>query len=71
MQKVFIRYLLYALVVMLVTSSLLALAYVLPGSLQFDRMVPGIDVPTSEFSPVELLQNLLVLGCSTLRLLYH
>jgi hypothetical protein len=64
MQKIFIRYLLYALVVMLVTSSLLALAYVMPGSLQFDRMVPGIDVPTSEFSPVELLQNLLLLGCS-------
>jgi hypothetical protein len=64
MQKVFIRYLLYALVVMLVTSSLLALAYILPGSLQFDRMVPGINVPTSEFSPVELLQNLLLLGCS-------
>jgi len=64
MQKVFIRYLLYALVVMLVTSSLLALAYVLPGSLQFDRMVPGIDVPTSEFSPVELLQSLLLFGCS-------
>jgi hypothetical protein len=64
MQKVFIRYLFYALVVTLVTSSLLALAYVLPGSLQFDRMVPGIDVPTSEFSPIELLQNVLLLGCS-------
>jgi hypothetical protein len=64
MQKVFIRYLFYALVVMLVTSSLLVLAYVMPGSLQFDRMVPGIDVPTSEFSPVELLQNMLLLGCS-------
>jgi hypothetical protein len=64
MQKVFIRYLFYALVVMLVTSSLLVLAYVMPGSLQFDRMVPGIDVPTSEFSPVELLQNILLLGCS-------
>ena len=64
MQKIFIRYLFYALVVMLVTSSLLALAYMMPGSLQFDRMVPGLDIPTSEFSPVELLQNLLLLGCS-------
>ena len=63
MQKIIIRYLGYALLVMAVTSAMLGLAYWLPGSLQFDRLVPGINVLTSEFSPVELLQNVLLLWC--------
>jgi hypothetical protein len=63
MQKIIIRYLGYALLVMVVTSAMLGLAYWLPGSLQFDRLVPGINVRTSEFSPVELLQNVLLLWC--------
>jgi len=62
MQKIIIRYLGYALVVMAVTTALLGLAYWVPGSMQFDRLVPGIDVPTSEFSPIELLQIILLLG---------
>ena len=63
MQKIIFRYLGYALAVMAVTTTLLGLAHWLPGSLQFDRMVPGITARTSEFSPIELLQNLLLLGC--------
>jgi hypothetical protein len=63
MQKIIIRYLGYALLVMAVTSAMLGLAYWLPGSMQFDRLVPGINVLTSEFSPVELLQNVLLLWC--------
>ena len=49
MRKIIIRYLGYALLVMAVTSAMLGLAYWLPGSLQFDRLVPGINVLTSEF----------------------
>jgi hypothetical protein len=63
MRKIIIRYLGYGLLVMAVTSAMLGLAYWLPGSLQFDRLVPGINVRTSEFSPVELLQNVLLLWC--------
>lgn len=63
MNNIFVRYLVYALAVMAVTSALVGFAYVWPGSLQFDRVVPGMSVRTSEFSPVELLQNILLVGC--------
>ena len=64
MQKLFFRYLCYALAVLVVTLGLLALAYTLPDSLQFDRRVEHLSVVTSEFSPVEILQNLLLIGCA-------
>ena len=63
MQKILIRYFAYALAVMVVTVILLGLARWVPGSLQFDRTVSGIAARTSEFSPIELLQNLLLLWC--------
>jgi hypothetical protein len=63
MQKILFRYFLYALAVVVVNLGLLAAAHYLPGSLQFDRVVSGVSAPTSEFSPVELLQNILLLAC--------
>ena len=62
MQKIIIRYLAYALAVALVTSALLGFAHWFPDSMHFARLVPGINDPTSEFSPIELLQVVLLLG---------
>jgi hypothetical protein len=64
MKKVFLRYLAYALGVVAGTVAILLLAEYLPGGLQFERTIAGIDIPTSELSPVELLQNLLLLFCA-------
>jgi hypothetical protein len=61
MQKIIIRYLGYALIVMVITTALLSLAYWSPGSMRFDHYVPDLNVVTSEFSPVEVLQNILLL----------
>ncbi|MDB4307712.1 hypothetical protein N9985_00335 [Gammaproteobacteria bacterium] len=63
MQKILFRYFMYALAVIVINLGLLAAAHYLPGSLQFDRVVSGVSAPTSEFSPVELLQNILLLAC--------
>jgi hypothetical protein len=62
MRKVLFRYLLYALGVAAVTVLIMALAMRLPGGLQFDREISGMT--TSELSPVELLQNLLLMFCA-------
>jgi hypothetical protein len=62
MRKVLFRYLAYALGVFAGTVLIMVLALSLPGGLQFDRVVSGM--PTSELSPVELLQNLLLLFCA-------
>jgi hypothetical protein len=62
MQKILLRYFLYGLAAALVSFGLIAVAWYSPESLQFDRKVAGISAPTSEFSPIEILQNLLLLS---------
>jgi len=66
MQKVLLRYLGYAGVVLAGSGALLALAHYYPGSLQFDRQLPGNPLPTSEFSVIEILQNILLLVCAAI-----
>lgn len=61
MRRVLLRFLGYALAVLLVTALFVALAARLPGGLGFDRAIIGIAPRTSELSPVELLQNLLLI----------
>jgi hypothetical protein len=63
MKKVLFRYLAYALGVSLATILIMLLGARLPGGLQFDREVSGMV--TSELSPVELLQNLLLIFCAS------
>jgi len=63
MQKILLRYLGYAAVVFIGSCGLLLLARYYPASMQFDRMLPGNDLPTSEYSAVEVLQNILLLIC--------
>jgi hypothetical protein len=62
MQKVLLRYLAYALGVSVGTILIMFLGSRLPGGLQFGREVSGMV--TSELSPVELLQNLLLIFCA-------
>ena len=64
MLKVFYRYLLYALGVTAVTIILMVLAVRLPGGLALQHTVIGMSIPTSEFSPIEILQNLLLIFCA-------
>jgi len=63
MRKVLLRYFLYTVAIAAGTILLVGLAWVRPESLAFDRQLPGVPVPTSELSPVEMLQNLLLLVC--------
>jgi hypothetical protein len=63
MQKVFLRYLAYALGVLGGVAFLLLLSQKLPGGLLFEYQLDGTDVQTSEFSPVEMLQNVLLIFC--------
>ena len=63
MINVFLRYLLYAVVVALGSVLLMLIATLLPAGLQFERKIVDLGVTTSEFSPVELLQNILLLIC--------
>lgn len=66
MQRVLLRFLAYALVTLVVMVLVLSVAARLPNGLDFARTVGGVTAPTSELSPVELLQNLLLLisaGC--------
>ena len=63
MRKVFLRYLAYFFGTFTVMALMLLLASWLPGGLQFERLLSDIDVQTSELSPVEVLQNLLLLFC--------
>lgn len=64
MQKVLFRYICYTLAVVAGAFGLLTLAYYAPETMQFDRLVTEGAIPTSEVSPVELLQNLLLIGCA-------
>jgi hypothetical protein len=64
MTKVFLRYLAYAFGVFAGMVLMMLLAWQLPGGLQFEREMTAINVRTSELSPIELLQNLLLLVCS-------
>ena len=66
MQRVILRFFLYALVTFVVIVLMLSIADRIPGGLDFERQINGLPAPTSEFSPVEQLQNLLLLvsaGC--------
>lgn len=68
MQRVLLRYFGYALAVATITALLILWADRAPGGLQFDRQVSGISARTSEFSPVEVLQNLLLVACGSILL---
>jgi len=61
MRKVFFRYLGYALFVMTITTGMLAIARHTQGGLRFDYLPLATGVRTSEFSAVELTQNLLLI----------
>jgi hypothetical protein len=60
MQKVLLRYLAYTFAVFLGMTLIIAVVSRVPGGLGFDRSVSG-GPRTSEFSPVELLQNVLLI----------
>jgi hypothetical protein len=64
MRKVFLRYLAYAFGVFAGMVLLMLMAWRLPGGLQFERELTASGITTSELSPIELLQNLLLLFCS-------
>ena len=60
------RFLAYALATFVIIVLMLSIADRIPDGLDFEHTVEGITAPTSEFSPVEILQNLLLLtaaGC--------
>ena len=61
MQKVLLRYLAYTFAVFLGMTLIIAIVSRTPGGLGFDRAVVGIGRRTSEFSPVELMQDVLLL----------
>jgi len=64
MLKIFYRYLLYGMAVTAVTVILMVLSVRMPDGLLLEEPVPGMGLPTSEFSPVELLQNMLLIFCA-------
>jgi hypothetical protein len=64
MRKIFYRYFIYALVVTVGTLVIMVMARRMPGGLYFEQTVDGMGLPTSEFSPVEMLQNLMLLFCA-------
>ncbi len=64
MLKVLLRYLGYTVGVTVVMVVMLAVALRMPGGLGFDRAIAGVGARTSELSPVELLQNLILLVCA-------
>lgn len=64
MRKVFLRYLAYAIGVFAGMSIMMTLAWQLPGGLQFEREIQEFGLVTSELSPIEVLQNLLLLFCA-------
>jgi len=61
MQRVLLRYLAYALIVFGVMVALLVQADRAAPGLGFNTTVAAVDAPTSELSPVELLQHVLLL----------
>jgi hypothetical protein len=66
MFKVLGRYTIYALFVALGSGLMILIANELPGGLQLERRIEHLDITTSEFSPVEMLQLALLLICITL-----
>lgn len=62
MGNILFRYIGYALAVAVGSFGLLAIAYWFPEAMKFDRLATENAIPTSELSPVELLQNILLLG---------
>lgn len=66
MQRVLLRYLAYACAVAGIMVTLLWAANGLPYGLAFERALPGLTARTSELSPVELLQNALLVLCTAL-----
>ncbi|MDP6436151.1 MAG: hypothetical protein QF790_06330 [Gammaproteobacteria bacterium] len=64
MLKIFYRYLLYGTAVTAGTVILMVLSVRMPDGLLLEEPVPGMGLPTSEFSPVELLQNMLLIFCA-------
>ena len=64
MQKVLLRYLGYTVGVFLAMVLVIAVADGTPGGLQFSRVLPPVSKPTSELSPVELLQNAILIFCA-------
>ncbi|MGI9308175.1 MAG: hypothetical protein ACR2P6_02865 [Gammaproteobacteria bacterium] len=64
MPKVFLRYFAYAVITAGVLYGLIQIAVFMPGGLLLNYVVDVNDtLGTSEFSPVEQLQNLLILLC--------
>lgn len=61
MQRVLLRFGAYTLAIFLAMILLVAIAARLPGGLGFDRALIGVSARTSELSPVEVLQNVLLL----------
>ena len=63
MHKIPFRSLAYALAVMTLTTLLIAIARYSAAGLDFDRLPEGLSARTSEFSAVEIMQNILLLIC--------
>jgi hypothetical protein len=63
MFKVLGRYGIYALLVAATVTALIYIADRSPYGLQFEKYIVSLDMVTSEFSPVEILQNVLLLLC--------
>ncbi|MEC9375687.1 MAG: hypothetical protein VYA80_04860 [Pseudomonadota bacterium] len=66
MFKVLGRYSIYAFMIAFGSVSMMLIAEQLPAGLQFERLIIDLGVTTSEFSPVEILQNILLLICISL-----
>ncbi|MGI9291098.1 MAG: hypothetical protein ACR2QG_07460 [Gammaproteobacteria bacterium] len=64
MNKVFLRYLAYAVGVFAFMNLIMLFAWYMPGGLQFERNMPELGVQTSELSPIEVLQNILLIFCA-------
>ena len=64
MRKVFFRYLAYAAGVTAMISAIMLIAMKLPVGMQFDLLIEDKGVVTSEFSPVEIVQNLMLIFCA-------
>lgn len=64
MRRVLLRFLAYAIGVTAVMAALVYMAGNVPGGLRLAASMPGVDIVSSELSPVELMQDLLLLCCA-------
>ena len=64
MQRVLLRYFGYTVAIAAVMAALLWLAVSGPHGLGFERRLTGIEAITSELSPVEVMQNFLLIACA-------